>query len=654
MQGSPQNIPRLVSHKTRLFGQSHWVSPSIILFRDLIALLEKGDTTQAFADIQRCKALGKVVKTRRCPPWPTIPTPELPAKQVADALVECYLQTTETLYRVLHIPTFQRAYDALWVPGNNRDMAVIMQVKLVMAIGTTTYDDEFSLRTSAIRWIHEAMVWNSDPETYKSRLTIQGLQNSILLVLAQSVVGVGKDMVWPSAGLLVRTAIQMGFHRDPSRLQPPIGMFAAQMRRRLWNTVIELALQTSFDTGGPVLLSLDDFDTSPPANFNDVDLVETDSSNPTPSPTSMSILTQTTIPIAFRHSFPQRLAIVRFLNGLPSSSPEGHYATTLALDSALQTAYRTLAKTLRPFSSSSSSGSHSLAIPLIDILTRRYLLALHVPFLEPALTNHPSGNLAMGLGVGAGVEKFLYSRNAALENALRIWNATKPIPIPCSSSSSSSTFSFPSDFTSPFDSPDDVTQNMNPSTGRGTNTNTAMIRLITNGAPLVRTLLLQSVFVSAAELRAQLVAERESLVSTPVRSDLVSVVREAEEWALRCIRVGETNVKGFLFLRLVRTQIEFLTLHPHLYSHSDSDSKSHSHSHSPNGMEMHVDGDEKQGVERLIKAAEEAGKIALRLMEDMAGTREEEGSGEEVVDFQMTVSFFFFFPFPLVRNDEID
>jgi len=179
--GAPQPIPRLVSHKTRSFGLSHWISPCIMLYgKQLIGILAKTIPPQTVADVQRCKSLARIIKARRAPPWPTIPTRDLPPRDVADALVDCYFQTSEVLYRVLHIPSFRQAYATLWEPaGEEPTMALIMQVKLVLAIGATTYDDEFSLRCTAMRWIQEAMTWNSSPHHSKSRLTLQGLQNSV-------------------------------------------------------------------------------------------------------------------------------------------------------------------------------------------------------------------------------------------------------------------------------------------------------------------------------------------------------------------------------------------------------------------------------------------------------------------------------------------
>ncbi len=259
-------------------------------------LLREG-SSEALANMQRCKSLARIIKSRRAPPWPAPPTPDLPERRVADALVACYLRTIESVYRVLHITTFQRDYDALWTSESAPDMSFIVQLKLVFAIGSTVFDEEFSLRASAVRWVYEAQTWISEPE-FKSRLSIQFLQTSILLLLARDLVSVGRDSVWVSAGALLRRAVSMGLHRDPAHL-PKRSTFAAEMRRRLWNTILEVALQSSLNSGGPPLLSLDDFDTEPPANFNDDQLVA-DGSLPRPD----DELTQASMSIAIRKTFP--------------------------------------------------------------------------------------------------------------------------------------------------------------------------------------------------------------------------------------------------------------------------------------------------------------------------------------------------------------
>ena len=43
------------------------------------------------------------------------------------------------------------------------------------------------------------------------------------------------------------------------------------------------------------------------------------------------------------------------------------------------------------------------------------------------------------------------------------------------------------------------------------------------------------------------------------RPDVTQTLNEARSWALQCIKAGETNVKGYLLIRLITAQIEALS-----------------------------------------------------------------------------------------------
>ena len=179
---------------------------------------------------------------------------------------------------------------------------------LLLAIGATT-SANFSLRDSAIRWIYEAQTWPSGP-VLKSRLNFESMPSSILLLIACETAGVGQGHVWISAGSLLRAAVYMDLHRD-LKLLPRCTSLTAEMRQRLWNTILEIALQSSMASGGPLLISMKDFDTEPPENLDDNQLIVQD---PVPKldPESMQI----SVAIAVRRTLSVRLEVTRCLNSL--------------------------------------------------------------------------------------------------------------------------------------------------------------------------------------------------------------------------------------------------------------------------------------------------------------------------------------------------
>lgn len=207
--GQSPSINRSITHKNRMFGQSHWFNTCILMVRDIIDMIDEhagGDAYTLFCEMQKCKHLAKVIKARRTPEWPCSITSELPAREVADVLLEIYFSTSETIYRVLHQPSFRKQYEACWEPDAKRDPTFLVLLKLVLAIGSAVYDDKFTLRPMAFRWVYEAETWLANP-TLKHRLGFDFYQIYILLLLARERVGSSEDMNWISAGGLYRVAV---------------------------------------------------------------------------------------------------------------------------------------------------------------------------------------------------------------------------------------------------------------------------------------------------------------------------------------------------------------------------------------------------------------------------------------------------------------
>ncbi|ODM18251.1 hypothetical protein SI65_06122 [Aspergillus cristatus] len=287
-----RGIIRGVMHKARFIGQSHWLMTGISLISDIFETINdhlRVSPSNPWSSLERCKSLARTIEAQRMSfTW------------------GCYLRTPEAIYRILHVPTFFKNYEALWVSDTMANTAFLAQVKLVLAIGATTYDGDFKLRTSAVRWVQEAQFWSSKPE-FKSQLNIQSLQTNLLLLLARERVGVDRVSIWISMGAFVP-------HRE--------------VHRRLWNTVLELALQSSLTSGGPPLISLQDYNTKPPRNFNDDKPLADD-----PVPSSADTFTQTSIARALRKTFAQRFAVDKCLNNL--TFPET-YKPTLSTKTYVQ------------------------------------------------------------------------------------------------------------------------------------------------------------------------------------------------------------------------------------------------------------------------------------------------------------------------------
>ena len=430
--------------------------------------------------------------------------PDLPAKDVADELVECYLRTIETVYRILHIPTFRREYEKIWVSNSSPDPTFLVKLKLVLALGSLTYDEGFSLRNSASSWVYQAHTWASGPRL-KIRFSIDAMQIHLLLLLAREMVA-HSEAIWIAAGSLVRMAMYMGLHRDPA-LFPRQSTYSAEMRRRLWNTTLELCLQSAMTSGGPPLVSLQDFDTQPPGNFDDDQLTTEE-----PIPRPEREFTQMTVARALRKTVALRIAVTKYLN---DTGCQTKHEDALRLEKELRASHRNLAKTLVSCgrsSSASTSTSSPFAFRVADLIMHRYILSLHIPFLDRAL--HDSA--------------YAYSRKAAVDCALKIWCAA----FPASSIVTS--------------------RNQGPE-----GEDAILARLIKCGTGFFRYVSFQSIVIVALELRAQ-IRENDGLGPAPLRRDLLSMLEEGKTWSIQCIEVGETSVKGYLLYSLMLAWIEAL------------------------------------------------------------------------------------------------
>lgn len=344
------------------------------------------------------KRIGRSIKAARAPRLlSSEPGQQIPPKDTTDKLLEAYFRTFEGVYRIIHIPSFRQEYELYWKNPSKAREVFIIQLQLCMALGTLVQDNTYSMRNLAVQWIYEARVWLLQASE-KSQIDLSGLQIMCLVHIARSACGVGADLVWASAGTLMRMAVYTGLHRDPECL-PKMSLFTAETRRRLWATILEILVLSSMETGGPPLVTMQDFDTKPPANFNDEDLLNDNSSAPTPVPQPMSRHTDTSIQIALLSSIRIRLQISSYLNEFRS---EQTYEKTLALNSDLTSASRSLDAILRMYQSQ-TSGLSAFQIPITEHTIQHYFLTLHLPWL----------------GLSKGDPRYYFSRKLCMDVAVR-------------------------------------------------------------------------------------------------------------------------------------------------------------------------------------------------------------------------------------------
>lgn len=331
--------------------------------------------------LQKCKRLARSSKIWRPSRLFGIQGYDLvpPGRQVADAMAVEYFTYFESTIRILHIPSFWKLYKEFWVNQNSAKMETQLIILLVVAIGASLQDR--SQNSTALpniaqihQWIYAAQTWLAGP-LEKDRLDIAGLQIYCLLVIARQIYSVGGDLVWMSLGSLLHRAMQLGLHYDPTHFQG-MSLLKAELRRRLWYTILELLIQGSLDTAMPPRISTDEYDTEPPSNVDDADLDE--NTRVLPSKPD-SEYTDTTLQRHLVSALPARIRIVRYLNAIKADLS---YPEAMSLSSGLNTVQRKATLALQAYSDKVSPFQRNM----VDFLLRRFVVPLHSPFACEART----------------------------------------------------------------------------------------------------------------------------------------------------------------------------------------------------------------------------------------------------------------------------
>lgn len=138
--------------------------------------------------------------------------------------------------------------------------------------------------------------------------------------------------LWIMTGVIVRAAISMGYHRDPSHT-PGLSVLQAEYRRRTWLSVISLDDMASFVGGFPRMMLAIYSDAQEPRNLHDWELSEETNALPLSRPLTES--TSVTYLLLKARLF-KALGRVGDLSRSPNPAS---YEAVLEVDRALHDAY---------------------------------------------------------------------------------------------------------------------------------------------------------------------------------------------------------------------------------------------------------------------------------------------------------------------------
>lgn len=287
----------------------------------------------------------------------------VPTRATADRLWRTYKDHFESYYRVLHVPTFETEYQQFWAT-QQAPSAFLAQILSVCAIASSFRDEDRLHHEDQVRsWIEAVRLWlfKADP---RAQLSLGLLQAHLLMLIAGDVHWMKIDRSWIASGILLRNAISAGLHREPKDFFR-ISQLQAEMRRRLWYSILEYDLLTSFAKGRVPSISEDEYDCEPPTTTTEPGLEDS--------------VDEMQCEQCIRSILAKHLALrTRVCRAVNMIKLKLDYNDVIRLDSELKVFLREVS-----YTSPARNGLFERA--LTRIISHRSIIALHAPFVTRAL-----------------------------------------------------------------------------------------------------------------------------------------------------------------------------------------------------------------------------------------------------------------------------
>ncbi|KAK4204731.1 fungal-specific transcription factor domain-containing protein [Triangularia verruculosa] len=307
-------------------------------------------------------------------------TDVLPPRSVCDRLVNRYFIVSEGLYRMVHIPSFHHEYSQYWDKRGCSE-SFLPRLLCMMSIAARFGTDARSLGQEKFTSINTPTActlvrhWLDDLRR-KQVTDITALQTELLLLHAQRTICPYQRGPWTQLGYILRMAITMDLHRDPSEL-PFMDPFTSEIRRRLWYTLLEMDLHMSLSCHLPFAIRTGEYTCKPPSNLDDSSLSPTVPSLP-PSlpldhPTANRLQAYTSRTLQTRI---EAAALISHYQALDSYQP------ILSAGQQLENLLSDVTALFPRHASLSPENTHKewRHRALLDMHVRRPLLALYRPF----------------------------------------------------------------------------------------------------------------------------------------------------------------------------------------------------------------------------------------------------------------------------------
>jgi hypothetical protein len=187
--------------------------------------------------------------------------------------------------------------------------------------------------------------------------------------------------LWIMTGLMIRSAISMGYHRDPSQTSS-VSVLQGELRRRAWLALVHKDDFASFLVGFPSMIPAIYSDTLEPRNLHDWELSDETTVLPPSRPLEEST------PVTYLIAKGRLMRALGRVTDLNNALRPGSYDKVLEIDSSLYEAFENLPTLMRlhDINADSNSDQNQTAIT-VSILQMEFLYhlgmcTLHRTFLS--------------------------------------------------------------------------------------------------------------------------------------------------------------------------------------------------------------------------------------------------------------------------------
>lgn len=198
---------------------------------------------------------------------------ELPAKPLADSLLDAYFARVHRLYPFVHEQNFRLDYERIYLLHDPETLAESRPVSIALLYMVFAHGAEFCRSLSET----DAASMAADFVDKAKRIVFAQMFRQESLELVQSLLMMCQylqstlelNQCWSLVGLMTRTAISLGLHFNPPASEP-LTTIEREVRKRVWWGCFMIDRTLSMKLGRPPsILSATAFDVDLPLNVDD-------------------------------------------------------------------------------------------------------------------------------------------------------------------------------------------------------------------------------------------------------------------------------------------------------------------------------------------------------------------------------------------------